>query len=84
LQHQSCIEAQKKIDEEKTKRDKEQKKMEDAKCRLDETKQQNNLAHINYEKWALTQIEHLRKRKERDQQSHDRWFLARSELQKKG
>jgi len=82
LQHRVYIETQTKFDEEKTKRDKEEKKMADAKWRSDETKKQNDLAHINYEMWALAQADHVRKRKERDQQSHDRWILARRELQK--
>jgi len=83
LQHQLCMQARKKFDEEKTKRDKEEKKMANAKWKSDETKKHNDLAHINYEIWALAQADHVKKRRERDQQSHDRWILARRALQRK-
>jgi len=37
----------------------------------------------NYEKWVRARLDEVKKRKERDQESHDRWVSARSELQKR-
>ena len=80
IQHHLRIESQRKLEEENTKRDQEEQKINEEKKRADEVKQQDAVAQGNYEKWILMQSENVRKRKERDQQSHDRWLRARNAL----
>jgi len=35
----------------------------------------------NYDKWVISQADNVRKRKERDEQSHQRWVRSRTGLQ---
>jgi hypothetical protein len=79
LQHDLQIEADKKIQEER------EKKYEMNRI-LDEVKNKtlaDNILQANYNQWVILQSDNLKKRKERDEQSHQRWIRARSDLQNK-
>jgi hypothetical protein len=73
------IEADKKFQEEREKK-------EEMKRILDEVKNKtlaDNILQANYNQWVILQSDNLKKRKERDEQSHQRWIRARSDLQNK-
>ena len=49
----------------------------------EEKKKREVAAQANYDKWAATQVDKVKARQKRDDESHQRWVVARRELQKK-
>ena len=67
------------------------KKMDEMKTMIREANRKQLAAHNKaleekvlqekYDKWVISQADNLRKRKERDEQSHQRWVRSRTGLQ---
>jgi len=48
---------------------------------LEEKTLEEKVLQEKYDKWVISQADNVRKRKERDEQSHQRWVRSRTGLQ---
>jgi len=75
-------EADKRMDEMKTMiREGNRKQLAVHNKALEEKTLEEKVLQEKYDKWVISQADNLRKRKERDEQSHQRWVRSRTGLQ---